>query len=80
MSDILEIWKVLDEEKYNKFIEEVKQDDEKLLKFVRGFIFLDFVKSLNGIEKISRDSISKYIDFEIIENSDIYNEVSEYFR
>lgn len=80
LSDILEIWKVLDEEKYNKFIEEVKQDDEKLLKFVRGFIFLDFVKSLNGIEKISRDSISKYIDFEIIENSDIYNEVSEYFR
>ena len=32
------------------------------------------------IKKIGKNSISKYIDFEIIENSDIYNEVSEYFR
>jgi ribosomal protein S8 len=80
LSDILEIWKVLDEEKYNKFIEEVKQDDEKLLKFVRAFLYLSFDESVNGIKKIKKDSISKYIDFEYIENSDIFNEVLEYFR
>ena len=64
----------------NKFIEEVKQDDEKLLKFVRAFIYLSFDESVNGIKKIKKDSISKYIDFEYIENSDIFNEVLEYFR
>ena len=68
------------EEKYNKFIEEVKQDDEKLLKFVRAFLYLSFDESVNGIKKIKKDSISKYIDFEYIENSDIFNEVLEYFR
>lgn len=79
-SNILEIWKILDEEKYTIFIEEVKQNDEKLLKFVKGFVYLNFDESINGIKKIDKDIIIKHIDFEIIKNSDIFNKVSKYFR
>ena len=80
LSYVLNIWKILDEEKYTKFIEEVKQNDEKLLRFVKGFVYLNFDESINGIKKIDKEIIIKHIDFEIIENSDIFNKVSKYFR
>jgi ribosomal protein S8 len=79
LSYVLNIWKILDEEKYTKFIEEVKQNDEKLLRFVKGFIYLNFDESIHGIKKIDKNSISKYIDFDIIKSSSIFSEVSKYF-
>ena len=79
LSYVLNIWKILDEEKYTKFIEEVKQNDEKLLRFVKGFIYLNFDESIHGIKKIDKNSMSKYIDFDIIKSSSIFSEVSKYF-
>ena len=80
LSYVLDIWKILDKEKYTIFIEEIKQNDEKLLRFVKGFVYLNFDESINGIKKIDKEIIIKHIDFEIIENSDIFNKVSKYFR
>lgn len=80
LSYVLDIWKILDKEKYTIFIEEIKQNDEKLLRFVKGFIYLGFDKSIHGIKEIDKNSISKYIDFDIIESSPIFSEVSKYFR
>ena len=80
LSYVLNIWKILDEEKYTIFIEEIKQNDEKLLRFVKGFVYLNFDESINGIKKIDKEIIIKHIDFEIIENSYIFNKVSKYFR
>ncbi|UYF42492.1 KAP family NTPase [Aliarcobacter cryaerophilus] len=80
LSYVLNIWKILDKEKYTIFIEEIKQNDEKLLRFVKGFVYLNFDESINGIKKIDKEIIIKHIDFEIIENSDIFNKVSKYFR
>lgn len=80
LSYVLNIWKILDKEKYTIFIEEIKQNDEKLLRFVKGFVYLNFDESISGIKKIDKEIIIKHIDFEIIENSDIFNKVSKYFR
>ncbi|MFX4153528.1 P-loop NTPase fold protein [Aliarcobacter butzleri] len=80
LSYVLNILKILDKEKYTIFIEEIKQNDEKLLRFVKGFVYLNFDESINGIKKIDKEIIIKHIDFEIIENSDIFNKVSKYFR
>ncbi|MCT7468883.1 hypothetical protein [Aliarcobacter cryaerophilus] len=79
LSYVLDIWKILDKEKYTIFIEEIKQNDEKLLRFVKGFVYLGFDKSIHGINEIDKNSISKYIDFDIIESSPIFSEVSKYF-
>ena len=64
---------------FNYNIEEIKQNDEKLLRFVKGFIYLNFDESIHGIKKIDKNSISKYIDFDIIKSSSIFSEVSKYF-
>ncbi|HJE03300.1 MAG TPA: KAP family NTPase, partial [Aliarcobacter thereius] len=80
LSYVLNILKILDKEKYTIFIEEIKQNDEKLLRFVKGFVYLNFDELINGIEKIDKEIIIKHIDFEIIENSYIFNKVSKYFR